>query len=132
MFEKDYIIRAIEELFHALARIRRARREERHGEARADIEATCRSITGLELEQARSMGHDALRAVLPEPERRAIVARLLSEYGETLAATGGDGGADAGAYLRAAFVLYDELDQRDELPSEGGHREALAALVERL
>jgi hypothetical protein len=129
MFEKDYIIRAIEELFQAIARIRRARREARYGEARADIEATCRSITGLELEQARSMGHDALRAVLPEPERRAIVARLLSEYGETLAATGGDDGA---RYLRAAFVLYDELDQRGELPSEGGHRETLTALVEQL
>jgi len=128
MFQNDYIMRAIEEFVQAIARILRARREGRHADARAEIEAACRAATGLEIEAALLMGHDALRAVVQDPERRAMLARLLAEYGEVLS----DGGAEAAPYLRAAFVIYDELQEKGELPDEGGHAEALAALIDRL
>jgi hypothetical protein len=125
VLKNDFILRIIEELVAALRRVMKLREEERDAEALVELDRLSKSVTGLGAD-ALLLTH-SLRSMLPEPERLAVVARLLKEYGEVRK----EPHVRMQAF-RKAFAIYDLLDQKGALTDEHGHREAFAQLVERL
>jgi hypothetical protein len=130
MLKNDYVLRMIEELVAAIRRAVEKRRSGRGADAQQELAAASTAIVGLPLDALLMVDTPTLAGMLPEPERCAIAARLLKEWGELLDEEGDPRKATL-AYKKA-FNLYDWLDQRGALPREHDHPETLAWLVEEL
>ena len=103
---KDYIERLIEQFVAALARIIKARREQRFADAQQLIRDTALSSLGMEYGALLLADAASTARLLGEPSRVKVLARLVAEDGEVLLA---QGDADtASARFRYALALFAE------------------------
>jgi len=103
---KDYIERLIEEFAAALARIIKARREQRLADAQRLIQETALSSLGMEYGALLLADPASTARLLGNPARVKVLARLVAEEGELLQHQGDT--ATASARFRFALALYDE------------------------
>jgi hypothetical protein len=129
VLQNDYILRMVEQLTQALARILGLKRAGQLAEAEAELDTLARGLVGLDVTALARLPLAALGTVLVEPERRAMAARLLKEHGELVADRDL---VTAQAAWRKAFSLLDDLERQGVLPEDAGTAETLTWLVERL
>ncbi len=146
MLQNDYIMRAIQQLVAALARIISAREAADFRGAGIALQAASKELTGLGIDAVLRMGIEGIvelfrpEGVL-EAERAAMMARLLKEYGVLLDARGYPEQAKS-CYVKS-FCLYDELEKElgDDLEGAldppgleelGNHTETFSWLVGKL
>jgi hypothetical protein len=129
VLETDYIMRIVAQLGEALGRIRGLAREGKVDAAKVELDSLARTLAGLDLESLARVPVSVLVTLLPEPERRALAARLLKEYGDLLAM--GDPAA-APPVWKKAFTLYDDLLREGLLPDDEATAAAFSSLVARL
>ena len=103
---KDYIERLIEEFAAALARIIKARREQRLAEAQRLIQETALSSLGMEYGALLLADPASTARLLGDPARVKVLARLVAEEGEVLQHQGDT--TTASARFQFALALYDE------------------------
>ena len=103
---KDYIERLIEEFAAALARILKARREQRLADAQQLIQETALSSLGMEYGALLLADPASTARLLGNPARVKVLARLVAEEGELLQHQGDT--ATASARFQFALALYDE------------------------
>lgn len=103
---KDYIERLIEEFAAALARILKARREQRFADAQQLVQDTALSSLGMEYSALLLADPVSTARLLGDPARVKVLARLVAEDGEVLQQQGDS--ATAAARFSYALALYDE------------------------
>ncbi|NMO19574.1 hypothetical protein HPC49_26805 [Pyxidicoccus fallax] len=103
---KDYIERLIEEFAAALARIIKARREQRFADAQQLIHATALTSLGMEYGALLLADPASTARLLGNPARVKVLARLVAEDGELLLSRGDTSTADV--RFRYALALYSE------------------------
>jgi hypothetical protein len=103
---KDYIERLIEEFAAALARIIKARQEQRLADAQRLIQDTALSALGMEYGALLLADPASTARLLGDPSRVKVLARLVAEEGEVLQQQGDT--ATATARFQYALGLYDE------------------------
>jgi hypothetical protein len=103
--QRDYILRIIEALAQALARIVALRKRGATEEAKQEIAATARSLLGVDLGLLEALGAGAVATQLGQPERIDALAQLVDERAEVERARGDEAAAarwaGRGAELRA-------------------------------
>ncbi len=133
MFERDYIMRNIVELAHALARIAGKREAKEYSEALGDLEDTTASLTGQTLERIVSMPVAAILQLLfrdgdEEWARVGGLGRLVCERGRLCVEMGDLVAAEK--FFKKAFILLDELEQGDADAVTAEDRETLSWLLD--
>lgn len=103
---KDYIERLIEEFAAALARIIKARREQRLADAQHLIQETALSSLGMEYGALLLADPASTARLLGNPARVKVLARLVAEDGELLQQQGDT--PTASARFQYALALYTE------------------------
>jgi len=103
---KDYIERMIEQLVAALARILRARQEQRYEDALQLIGETARSMLGMEYRVLTMADAASTARLLGEPDRVRVLAKLVRQEAEVRRGQGDTLGA--GDRFRLALELYLE------------------------
>ncbi|WP_164010873.1 hypothetical protein [Pyxidicoccus trucidator] len=103
---KDYIERLIEEFAAALARIIKARQEQRLADAQRLIQDTALFALGMEYGALLLADPASTARLLGDPSRVKVLARLVAEDGEVLQQQGDT--ATATARFQYALGLYDE------------------------
>lgn len=103
---KDYIERMIEQLVAALARILRARQEQRYEEALQLIGEAARSMLGMEYRVLTMADAASTARLLGEPGRVRVLAKLVRQEAEVRRGQGDALGA--GDRFRLALELYLE------------------------
>ncbi|MCY1018055.1 hypothetical protein [Pyxidicoccus sp. MSG2] len=122
---KDYIERLIEEFAAALARILKARREQKFADAQRLIQDTALSTLGMEYAALLLADPASTARLLGSPARVKVLARLVAEDGALLQQQGDT--ATASARLQYALALYDEA-RNHGLPPDAEDTAALALL----
>lgn len=89
LVERDYVVRLIRELARVLARALQLRRAGKLEEARAELEAACGGLLGVDFHTLVLLDAAAAADVLATAPRVAALARLVAERAE-LAETDGD------------------------------------------
>ncbi|MFP2905534.1 hypothetical protein ACLESD_10830 [Pyxidicoccus sp. 3LFB2] len=102
---KDYIERLIEEFAAALARIIKARREQRLADAQQLIQDTALASLGMEYGALLLADPASTSQLLGSPVRVKVLARLVAEEGELLQQQGDS--TTALARFQFALGLYD-------------------------
>lgn len=137
MFERDYLMRIIERLAEAIARLVAQRQADAAGAAEETADQACRELFGVDADALVRLPLSTVLDLLGieraprsgDIEHGLLVARLLQEHGDTLASRD-DLARARHAWIRA-FCLYDELELRaGPLPAE--HAEIAAQLAARL
>lgn len=82
MIERDYIMRMMQQLANALARIMRAREQEKYDEAQDAIDEAYGELFGLNETLVGVMSAESLAQLLGDSEKIKALARLLKEEGE--------------------------------------------------
>jgi hypothetical protein len=77
--ERDYILRIIDVLAKAVARVVALRKRGKLEEAVAELDATARSLLGVELGLLEAMGPATIAAQLDHPAKVDALARLVDE-----------------------------------------------------
>ena len=103
-FETDYVMRAVEQLVQALARVLGLRKAGRIDDAVAEVDAALSGIAGLDARLLLAVGADAVAAALREPVRMQVAGRLSAERASLLAQQGDAAGARR--WRRVAADLY--------------------------
>jgi hypothetical protein len=103
---KDFIERMIEQLVAALARILKARQEQRHDEALQLIGEAARSMLGMEYRVLTMADAASTARLLGEPGRVRVLAKLVRQEAEVRREQGD--GLGAGDRFRLALELYLE------------------------
>jgi hypothetical protein len=78
-FERDYILRLIEILAKAVARIVAMRDRGQYEEAVSELDAAGRTLLGVELALLEAIGPEPIAAQLGHPEKVEALARLVDE-----------------------------------------------------
>ncbi len=130
MIKSDYLLRLIEQFAEALRRVLRRKQDKQYEQAAQELNEFAQGLLGMDLATLAGMGVQALAVVAPEPERLALVARALKEYGEIVELS--RDAAAASAFYKQAFLLYDALEQRGDLPGQGDHAATLQWLLGKL
>ncbi len=130
MFQRDYILRLVEQLAQALDRIVRRRAAGEEDRADEELQAIARSAFGTPLELLASLPEDELMRIIerdsrPDFERLALLARLFWE--RSLATV--KPREDEPRWARKSLRLLSALGERNGGRALGPHREALLALV---
>jgi hypothetical protein len=99
----DYVLRLVEGLARVMARIAAGRRAGRLDEAAAEIEAAAASLGGIDLRLVEASEPAVVAALVVDPARRDVLARLAAERAE-LERARGDGAAGA-RWRRVADAL---------------------------
>jgi hypothetical protein len=102
--KRDYILRIVEELARAIARITALRAKGSIEAAIREVEEAASAIAGMDLRMAGSVDTATVARHLADPVRMAALARLMHERA-TLA---GDQGGAASAWRRRAVELWLE------------------------
>jgi hypothetical protein len=113
----DYILRLVEGLAKVMARIAAGRRAGRLDEVAAEIEAAVASLGGIDLRLVEVSDPAMVAALVVDPARRDVLARLAAERAE-LERARGDGTAEA-RWRRIAEALAASVPQ-----GQGLHRES--------
>jgi hypothetical protein len=100
---RDWILRIIEQLTQALARVLALRKQGLTDEAVKEVASAASGVAGIDLAMAASVDAVTLAGFVREPARAAVLARLMLER----AALAGDAGDVAGeaAWRRRAVEL---------------------------
>lgn len=135
MFQNDFIMRMIEQLTLAIARVLGFKQAGELSRAAMEVDDTCRTLIGLDPDTVLRLPLAALLDMLRsqgrlDSDRAAALARLLYEKGLILAAAG-DAGAAHACDVRA-FCLFDEVATAGDASALELHREALEELENRL
>lgn len=91
--ERDWLVRMVEQIAAALARVLASRRAGAFDEAREELERVARDAAGLELSLLEHLDAASAAALVRDPARLAALARLGLER----ARVEGDAGDDAAA-----------------------------------
>jgi hypothetical protein len=134
---KDYIERLIEQFAAALARILKARQEQRSEDALQLIGEASRMVLGMEYSALTLADAASTARLLGEPSRVQVLARLVRQEAEVRRETGDALGSED--RLRLALELYLEARELGLRLDEGGVKElgelrekvATVALAER-
>jgi len=113
----DYILRLVEGLAKVMARIAAGRRAGRLDEAAAEIESAVASLGGIDLRLVEVSDPAVVAALVVDPARRDVLARLAAERAGVERARG-DGAAEA-RWRRIADALAASVP-----PGQGLDREA--------
>ncbi|WP_163993614.1 hypothetical protein [Pyxidicoccus caerfyrddinensis] len=105
---KDYIERLIEEFAAALARILKARREQKFADAQRLIQDTALSTLGMEYGALLLADPASTARLLGSPVRVKVLARLVAEEGELLQQQGDP--VTASARFHFSLALYAEAE----------------------
>jgi hypothetical protein len=109
MFEDDYILRAVQQLAAAIARIAGLNQREQHDQALADADQAWGELLGeIPPELSASVDSRTLASMLRQPARIRLASQIASEQARALA---GQGDA-AGATRRARRALELLLEAR--------------------
>jgi len=119
MIERDYIMRMIQQLVNALARIVHAREEEKYDEAHQTVEETLGELFGLKPAFIDTMSAESLTLLLGDKEKVKILARLLLEEGEVFEAQGDAAGA-ARKHQKSLELYLEAVDPGDNIDAETG------------
>ena len=101
--ERDWLVRLVEQLAAALARVLGLRRSAAFAEARAELERAARDAAGLDLSWVEQLSPGSAALLVREPARLAALARLALERAR-VEADAGEGGA-ARAWTERAAAL---------------------------
>ncbi len=82
MIERDYLMRLFQQLANVLARIMRAREQEKYDEAQVAIEEAYGELFGLNETLLAVMNAESLAHLLGDGEKTKTLARLLKEEAE--------------------------------------------------
>jgi hypothetical protein len=134
---KDYIERLIEQFAAALARILKARQEQRSEDALQLIREAARTVLGMEYGALTLADAGSTARMLGEPSRVRVLASLVRQEAEVRRGQGDALGSEE--RLRLALELYLEARELGLRLDEGGTKEfdelrervAAAALSER-
>jgi hypothetical protein len=99
--QRDYILRIVEALAQAVARIVALRKAGQTKEALAEVERTAGSLLGVDLRLLEAIGPGPIAAQLRHPEQVEALARLVDER-VSLEREGGDAAAADRWAARAA------------------------------
>ncbi len=130
MFQRDYILRLVEQLIQAVQRIARRRAAGEDDRVDEELQAISRSAFGTPLELLASLPEDELMRILerdskPDFERLALLARLFWERSLATARPR----PDEPRWARKALRLLAAIGERGGSHAVQAHREALMALV---
>jgi hypothetical protein len=114
MFREDYIIRLIQQLVDAIARIAGLNRRGDHDKALAEAEQAWGQLLDAPPDLVDAVDTATLAEMLRSPEKMRIAAQLLHEEGRAFAGKGDP--LHAGARYRRAMELV--LEARAVEPSE--------------
>lgn len=115
MFQRDYIMRMIEQLAIAVARILKLKQAGRFDEAEGEISKTARTLLGFDMDFIRTLPEEAIITLLTESNsldaaKCIIVAELLKEHGEIHEMRQGlDASYDS--YLRSLSLYLEGLTE---------------------
>jgi len=82
MIERDYLMRLFQQLANVLARIMRAREQEKYDDAQDAIDEAYGELFGLNETLVGVMSAESLAQLLGDGEKTKALARLLKEEGE--------------------------------------------------
>ena len=88
MFQEDYLLRTIQQLVDAIARIAGLNQRAEHDRALADAEQTWSGLLGIPAELAATVDSRTLAGMLREPARIRLAAQLVREQARALAGQG--------------------------------------------
>jgi len=110
MFQEDYILRMVQQLAGAIARIAGLNRREQHDQALAEAERAWGEVLGdIPPDLAASVDSRTLAGMLRQPARIRLAHEIVREQAHALAARGDT----AGAARRARRALELLLEARD-------------------
>jgi len=118
---KDYVERMIEQLVAALARILKARQEQRHEDALHLIGDTARSVLGMEYSVLTMADAASTARLLGKPARVLVLARLVRQEAEVRRERGDAPGATD--RFRLALELHLEARELGLRPEGEGTKE---------
>ncbi|HSF15778.1 MAG TPA: DUF6483 family protein [Vicinamibacteria bacterium] len=138
MFQRDYILRLLEQFARALGVILSLRKAGRLEDAEADIAEASREFVGLDVVTLLALPLDQVVALLspggsPDPAKCLVLAELLFEKGEVSALRDDEASAYR-ARLRSLGLLL-EVSGREGLrriPDADRHRRRIETLLEAL
>lgn len=134
MLKNDYLVRQIEQLVQAMARIASRRKAGDYGAAQDEVENTLSALSGLSGSAILAMPMATLFDLLGKSEqgfqKAGLVGSLLIEHGRNYAETGNETQAKQ-SYMKA-FLLFDELDKNAPSSLSDPMREQMGWLVETL
>ncbi len=125
MFQRDYLLRMIEELVQALGRVMKLHEQGQSDQAREELETSITTLTGMSLEAVLKMPAAAILSMM-EAERAALLARFLVANGRMQSSV-----ETRRTAFRKAFDMLDALDQRGAL-NEEEDQATMAAVVDEL
>jgi hypothetical protein len=106
MFQEDYILRMVQQLAAAIARIAGLNQREQHDEALADADRAWGELLGdIPPELAGSVDSRTLAGMLRQPARIRLASQILGEQARALAGQGDDAGAARRARRALELVL---------------------------
>jgi hypothetical protein len=106
VIERDYLMRLIQQLTNALARIMRAKEQEKYDEAQEAIDAAYGELFGLNATLVSMMAAESLAQLLGDPEKIKAMARLFEEEADLWQVK--DDVAQAAVKYQRALELYLE------------------------
>jgi hypothetical protein len=136
LFERDHIVRQIQQATAALARVLLRKRNGEYDEALAEIRESGQVFTGLDLHDPQHLTFDELMAPLqaggePDAERAGIVAELLRQQGELYALKGLPERAARSNHLALALFLdVYQRGSRHRSPDTLGRIDALLGEID--
>jgi hypothetical protein len=129
VLQRDYILRMVEQLVQALARIAGRRRQGEEARFEQELDDFSKSSFGMPLDLIAGLPDDELmkllvRDRLPDHDRIALLARVLWERCRLDA-----GGGATSPRARKSLRLLAAVGRRTDPRSMEAHREAFVALV---
>ncbi|BDG03877.1 hypothetical protein [Anaeromyxobacter oryzae] len=104
--QRDWILRIVEQLAQALARVAGLRKQARTEDAVKELAGAASGLAGIDLHMAASVDAATLAGLVREPVRMAVLARVMLERAE-IARDLGDAAGDL-AWRRRAVELWLE------------------------
>ena len=128
VLRRDWVQRMIEQLAAAVARIAGLRRAAALDEARAEVAAAASSIAGVDPAMVAGVDSASVTALVRDPDRLAVLARLLLERA-SIEADAGDAASAAAWRQRAVEIGIEAVAAGAALDPElraaiHGHPEA--------
>jgi hypothetical protein len=102
-FQKDYVLRAIENFARAVAAIVALRKDGQAGQALHQLDEAARGLIGADLDLIEAVGLEAVAAQVDGRENLARLATLLAERAEVERASGDEAAAARWAARAAAL-----------------------------
>jgi len=130
MFREDYLLRMIQQLVDAIARIAGLNRRHDHDQALVEADQAWSGLLGVPIELVHAVDSRTLAGMLREPPRIRLAAQLAREQAHALAGKGDAVGS--AARCRRALELRLEaraLEPNDRVAEDDAAIRELADLV---